>query len=300
MRVFTEADFRLDEFSECWESLAPLVLFGATVQLTASQSTAATIERSQVDTLNRFLREEGQLRALVGSALLTYRSELAQSWEDQGAPSADAEIWRFAQPILLHIPCHYRSKDRHVFIHFKLDLDEEHGVELYLRNETLAGIGPIECRWQEAEWLTAEQERSQVHAADSIEVPGTTLIVPIPTGWVDTTESFKPFLENWRNQTFIKKLEQYAQGRSQRPQVTLSLFCAMLPDGVSLEEYRENLAAAHRKRNDDISYQGYSGWILESHSSKVMALKVGSSLFVYQLRSDDGFEECRRIWEWLP
>jgi hypothetical protein len=234
--------------------------------------------------------------------LAKYRSDWIASWSEGGTedPVPEGDIWRVVTPKLLHLPCHYNTKDRHVFLHFTIDIDEEHGVELYLKNEKIEKIGAIECRWQEAGWLAAERGTQELHCTSSVIIPGTTIEVPIPEGWVDTTESYREFLASWRNVSFLKKLEQPMPQSSLPAERSIVFFRASLPAEMGLEEYRANLAAGHRMRNQDIFFSGYSGWMLESGASKVMVLMIDTDLFVYQLRSTGRFEDCRALWEWLP
>jgi hypothetical protein len=133
-----------------------------------------------------------------------------------------------------------------------------------------------------------------------VTVPGTSLTVGIPDGWVDKTESYRDYLDGWRDIVLLKKLDAPTRRSSLPAQANVVFYVASLPEGVSLEEYRSNLSAAHRMRNQDITFKGYGGFVLESHLSKVMVLTLNSSLFVYQVRALDDFENYRALWSWLP
>lgn len=241
MQTFTDAGFSLDEVSDRWVSARSLDLFGKPVELTLSKGAALSVEPAQLKSLNHALKREESLRSLVEGSVAKYRREWIAAWGESSADDSTVaeDVWRFVTPQLLHVPCHYASNGRHVFLHFTIDIDEEHGVELSLKNEEVAQIGPIECRWQEAGWLAAERGSQQLRCTSFLVVPGTTLEVPIPDGWVHQTESYREFLDSWRNVSFLKKIVQSIKRRSLPPDIRIVMFRASLSDEMPLEEYRE-------------------------------------------------------------
>ena len=150
------AAFVYDSLLGWWEAELPVPLWGGQLPVRLDDSTGAGPSVRQVETLRALLGYTGDLRPLVGEALLVhYRDEWGGVTPSLGRGpelrSAD-EVWSAMSAIALYIPV-FRSATGGVAFEVHLDSqwDEDHGLCVLLRDWAVVRVaGQTDCHGEDA------------------------------------------------------------------------------------------------------------------------------------------------------
>jgi hypothetical protein len=150
------AAFYYDSALGWWEAELPVPLWGGRLPVRLDDPTGGGASARQVQTLRAVLGYTGDLRPLVGQALLAhYRDAWGGVTPSLGRGpelhSAD-EVWPAMSEFALYIPAFRSAAGGVVFeVHMDSRWDEDHGLCVLLRDWAVVRVaGQTDCRGEDA------------------------------------------------------------------------------------------------------------------------------------------------------
>ena len=254
--------------------------------------------QDQVAAFDRFKNLEPNLSMLLHPLLVEQANEIAAS-TDTDIPS-DQDIWSSVSHIQVFIPLQYNSRNRHVFLIISVDWENEHSFECYLRDEEVSSFGETVCAWQEEGWLKEDKIFSGRLQLELTKIESLGFDLLLPKDWRDRSDTYLPYVASWSKIQFVKKYDSLYETNHGSPQATITIIHGSLPEGVTLNEYRENLAAIFTARNDDLLYKEYSAFCVEGKGCKTLVVNLIDSIICIQIKINENYDFYNALYESIP